>query len=178
MLRKLSYFILFIGFVIPVYSCNETPNKTKTNKTEEIRTEQFNKDAIDMALKYNAIYNCEDKIRALNLDIYSIDLEDNLIPKDGRPVLLKVAEVRDIVKINNKNIVLLIGELARESLLMRLETTLEQIEAIKIHPNMYEKEYAAIIAQISSISKNESSNVFIADGRCIELLFFSDIKSP
>jgi hypothetical protein len=178
MLRNLFYFILLFGLAIFVSSCNIASNKAKTNKTEKIRTEQFNKDAIDMALKYNAIYNCEDKIRALNRDIFSIDLENNLIPKDGRPVLLKVTEVRDIVRIDTKYNVLLNAELAGESLLMRLETTPEQIEAIKNHPNMYEKKYATIIAQISSIRKNESSNVFITDGRCIDLLFFSDIKSP
>jgi len=184
MLTKLSYFILFIGFVISVSSCNEAPNKAKTNKAEEKRTEQFNKDAIEMALKYNAIYNWEDKLRAIDRDIYSIDLEDNLISKDGRPVLIKVTSVRDIVRLNNKYNIFLIGEIAGETLSIRLEATPEQVEVIKNHPNMYEEEYAAIIAQISSIryrryekDENEWSNWFIADGRCIDLLFYSDIKS-
>lgn len=184
MLRKLSYFILFIGIVIYVNSCNEASHKAEINKAEEKRTEQFKKDANEMALKYNAISNCEEKIRAINRDIYSIDLEDNLISKDGRPVLLNVLGVRDIGKINNKYNVLFIGEIAAETLLMRLEATPEQVEAIKDHPDIY-KEYAVIIAQISSIrnkryekNENEWSNWFIADGRCIDLLFFSDIKAP
>lgn len=174
--RMLSFAMLFIGLVISVNSCNEALNKPKTNKAENIQTEHFKKDAIDMALKYNAISNVEDKLRALNRDIYSIDLEDNLISKDGRPVLLTITEVRDILRINTKYNILLNGEIAGESLLMRLETTPEQIEAIENHPSMYEKEYAAIITQISSIRKNESSDVFIVDGRCIDLLFYSDVK--
>lgn len=57
-LRKLSYFILFVGFVICVSSCSEA---AKTNKAEEIRKEQFKKDVIEMALKYNAISNTKIK---------------------------------------------------------------------------------------------------------------------
>jgi hypothetical protein len=184
MLRKLSYFILLIGLVIYINSCNESTNKANKNKAEEKLTGQFKKYANEMALKYNAISNCEGKIRAINRDIYSIDLEDNLISKESRPVLLNILGVRDIVRINNKYNVLFIAEIADETLLMRLEATPEQVEAIKDHPDIY-KEYAAIIAQISSIrnkryekNENEWSNWFIADGRCIDLLFFSDIKSP
>lgn len=184
MLRKLSYFILLIGLVIYINSCNEATNKAKKNKAEEKLTGQFKKDANEMALKYNAISNCAEKIRAINRDIYSIDLEDNLISKEGRPVMLNVLGVRDIVRINNKYNVLFIAEIADETLIMRLEATLEQVEAIKGHSDIY-KEYAAIITQISSIrnkryekNENEWSNWFIADGRCIDLLFFSDIKAP
>jgi hypothetical protein len=184
MRRKISYCMLFIGLVISVNSCNEVTHKSKINKAEEKQTLQYKKDAIEMALKYNAISNCEENIRDINRDIYSIDLEDNLIPKDNRPVLLKVIGVSDIVKINNKYNILFIGKIADETLLMRLEATPEQVEAIKSHPDIH-KEYAAIIAQISSIhnkryekNENEWSNRFIADGRCIALLFFSDIKFP
>lgn len=184
MLRKISYYILFIGLVIFVNSCNEATHKTKINKAEEKQTLQFKKDAIAMALKYNAISNCEENIRNINRDIYSIDLEDNLISKDDRPVLLNVIGISDIVKINNKFNVLFIGEIADETFLMRLEATPEKVKAIKDHPDIYEK-YAAIIAQISSITnkmyektENEGSNRFIADGRCIALLFFTDTKSP
>jgi hypothetical protein len=170
-----------------VCSCNEAANKAKINKAEEKRTEQFKKDAIEMALKYNAISNWEDKIRAIHREwgIYSIDIEDNLISKNGRPVLIKVKDVMDIVRLNNKYNLLLFGELDDELFTLRLEATSEQVEAIKNHPNMYEDKYAAIIAQISSVhnrmyenNEDEWSNRFIADGRCIDLLFFSDIKSP
>lgn len=184
MLRKLLYFVLFIALAIYVSSCNETSHKAKINKAEAKRMEQFKKDANEMALKYNAISNWEDKIGAINRDIYSIDLEDNLISKDGRPVLLNVLGVMDIVRISNKYNVLFIGDIAGKTLLMRLEATPEQVEAIKDHSDIY-KEYAAIIAQIASIrnkryEKNEDewSNWFIADGRCIDLLFFPDTKSP
>ena len=152
MLRKLSYCFLFLGLVIYVGSCNESANKAKINKAEEKLKERFNKDAIEMALKYNAISNYEDKIRAIDKErgLYSVDIEDNLITKDGRPVLLKGKGVIDIFRIHNKYNVLLFGEIDEERLILRLEATPEQVEAIKNHPDNY-KEYAAIIAQISSI---------------------------
>jgi len=112
-----------------------------------------------------------------------------LIPIDGRPVLLKITDVIDIVRRNNKYNVLLIANIAGETVFMRLETTPEQIKAIKEHtkaikePDRYKEEYAAIITQISSISRkyendNTESYDWFIDGRCVDLLFYSDIKSP
>jgi hypothetical protein len=179
MLRKLSYFIIFVGLVIYVSSCNEGPNKADINKAEEKRWDQFNKDAIEMAIKYNAIYGWEDKI--FSYFLYSIDLEDILTPKDGCPVLIKVAFVMDIVRLNNKYNVLFDGRIHGRRVSIQLEATPDQVEALKKH----RREYVAIIAQISSVhnmmyvnNEDEWSNRFIVDGRCIDLLFFSDIKTP
>jgi hypothetical protein len=135
--------------------------------------EEAEKQAIsNMVTKFNAVTDWRGDLDDLE-DPYSLDVEKILIREDKRPLFLSVY-VRDIRTKDSKVYVNLYeaGSPAPEIRFM-LECNSSQTEKFRDRNN----DEFAVIASINSVTKfqsseteSESSNTFVANGQCLDLL--------
>jgi hypothetical protein len=132
-----------------------------------------------LAGRYNAITNWKAKFEDVD-EIYVADVQDALIRKDGRPLLVSV-EVIDIVKAEDKNIVHF-RETNSDDPDTRfiLECSSEQIKTITEHRDEFTE--FAVVASIASVRRANKEDVhedsdpldtFIATGTSLDLQYFN-----
>jgi hypothetical protein len=171
-------------------------NKLKTEK-EKLATEtriQTEKSIAEMAKRNNAIVNWQNAFDTNELSTYTIEVQDALIKTDNRPVIF-FAPVEDIVKETTKYSVHFYNPFSSFSpvIYFVLDCTPEQIGKIISHRSDLYENYA-VIAQISEVKKVrfevkgyaeiyeevqlelEQSDVFVATGKCLELLPVGDYE--
>jgi len=170
---------------------------------QELETEkrlQVEKSITDIITKHNAVtewkHGFDKKGLASFGEIYTIEVEEVLIRADDRPIMF-FANVEDVVKEANRYLVYFHNRfdfLLRADIHFVLDCTQDQVNEIILSPRApFESNYA-VIAKVSSIEKcivrvrTEdngrvglsspifTSNVFVATGRCLDLLFVGDYK--
>jgi len=183
-----------------VFSCQRSTPRTEKKETaaEEKRqidrAEQINLAILKMVAKYNAITDwkkgfAEKMVRG----IYTIEMEEALVRKDGRAVLF-FGSVSDIMRRDNKYFIHFWNWLDFPSLDIRFVLECDSVKVKKVmdQSNSIFDEFA-VVALISSVQKAmfevraesesdeeanivvEPSDVFIAKGRCLDLLFVGDL---
>lgn len=184
--------VLAIGVwvVLGINSCGSLKREKEKVETEKkIRIKQA---ITDMIARHNAVNDWERNLRekfiSMLTKVYSIQVEQALVRKDGRPILL-FASVEDVARQDNKYF----GHFHNwfglgPNIHFVLECKPDQIKKV-MEQSASQFEQYAVVALISSIqrpkfepgaySENgegqeitiESSNIFIAKGRCVDLLF-------
>jgi hypothetical protein len=164
----LSLLVLVVAF--GVYTVIQGARQSKAQQAAE--HEVLSK----LAGRYNAITNWKAKFEDVD-EIYVAEVQDALIRKDSRPLLVLV-EVADIVKGEDKNIVHF-RETNSDDPDTRfiLECSSEQIQTITEHRDEFTE--FAVVASIVSVRRAKKEDVyedsdpldiFIATGHCLELL--------
>lgn len=174
-------------------------------KAETEKRVQIEQNISDMAARHNAVTDWEKtfykkldillKPGILLRQIYTVDIEDTLIRNDNRPVLL-FAHVDDITRQGNKYYVYFQDYFDSYDIRFILECNSEQVKKIMNQKCSYKEEYS-FVALISSIYRPkfevgaeisgddersyaevvvESSDILIARGRCLDLLFVGDYE--
>lgn len=199
-LKVVFIFIIWgvgIWIVSNIASCGRSKqDKEKVETEKKIQTERL---IAGMVARHNAVTdwnkNLEKKADELK-DLYTIEVEEALIRSDGRPVLF-FSSVDDIIREKNKHFVHFSKWLGLLSPDIRfvLECDSDQVKKILSQTERgFLAEYA-VVAVVSSIQRPkfdvkaqsmdsgepgivvEYSDIFIAQGRCLELLYvgFYDI---
>jgi len=126
----------------------------------------------NMVVKFNANDNWRTKLEGLD-EIYISDVQEELVRKDARPVLLYV-QVVDVSNSNDKSIIQFRSREASEpEIRFNLECDPQQAKMVIGNRNT-DFEYA-VIASISSVDRwshksDEDSEPFMANGRCLDLM--------
>ena len=162
LIKSTVIFLLIIGVISGVYIVFSTIRNSNNKQLEE------DKAISELAARYNAITDWKEQLDELD-DVYSIDVENALIRKDKRPLLIS-AYVQDIVTKNGIPY-LIFSEVGSPDIEITfiLEYDSGQIE--QLIKQVRENNEIALIASITTVQKaNESSDKFLANGRCLELL--------
>ncbi len=192
--------IIVIGTGIWIRSSRISSNKVvKIKKETEIKKYSEIEQSIDMMiLKYNAIVNWHQTLNDTILfpKVYTIQLEHEMIRPDARPILF-FATVDDIVKLEGKYYMYLKDEtydIINHTIYYVLECDSNHINKIINNEatsfdifNQYGVISLITLVQkpILGITSNpindmnaelsiESSNVLIAKGRCLDLMYVGD----
>jgi len=182
----------------------DSSNRNKAGKqdTESAKKIQLAPQVQELCSKYNAVADWKQRIgkKGFGEHTYTIEIEDALIRTEGRPILFTYP-VYDIVRESDKYLVYFSVGSTMESIFHAvasgldfflscdvhfvLDCTSDQVKQIINHPaGRY-----AVIAQISEVEKIrfelssgesgekvhvETSDVFMAKGKCLELLLVAD----
>ena len=195
-----------LGIVLWVLSSKITEKRSKIEK-EKLETKQHveTKNIVSaMIAKHNAVADWRKSLGEKGmLDYaYTIEIQDALIKTDGRPILF-FGGANDIVRKNDKYMVYFSnwdGPLTCADVHFILDCTPDQINKIMSQPTDFLENYA-VISQIGGVKKvrlqltaksHDSeevdseevdvdfapSNVFMATGRCLDLVFVGDYDDP
>ncbi len=196
---RVTFGLVLLAIVYWLIS-NEISDKRSKVQKKKVETEkrlQTEASVADMAAKHNAVTNWEqsfDKKDLLGLfkSTYTVEVEDALVRTDHRPIML-FASVADVGRETNNYSVHFynwFGAILSADIHFVLDCTPDQVKEIMLHRTGLFEKYA-IIAQVSEVKKVklratvsaetdevvlEPSNVFIAKGRCLDLLFVDDYK--
>jgi len=183
-----------------ISSCRSATQKEKAETEKKVQIEQ---NISGMVARHNAvigweeIFNVEDIVTG---QVYTLQVEDALVRKDGRPILL-FGSVSDIVRRNNEYFVHFkkgVLDFSIPDIYFALKLNAEQIKKIIGQKTEIFDRYA-IVATITSVqrpkfdvkaySQNgedgkseyteiavEPCNIFIAKGRCLDLLFVGEYE--
>jgi len=188
---------LAIGIWIVLNIISSQHSNVKKEKAEVEKKIQIEQTISNMVARHNAVTdwkkNFNEKSTLLGR-IYTVQVEDALIRSDGRPVLF-FASVDDVTRIGNKYYVHFHNwfDLSPEIRFV-LECDSEQVKKIMGQITDFFEQYA-VVALISSLQRPkfevkayphsaedaevvvEFSDIFIARGRCLDLLFVGDYKT-
>jgi len=205
-IRKITLIILIItlGCFVSLSSCGRSKKEEiKQMKKAKIKVE-IEQNIKKMANNYNAVLDWEKDLKQKSFltNVYTVEVQRALVREDNRPVIF-VASVQDIEKRGNEYIVYFdrwtgyynINLEADLPILFILNCTEEQVKRILNQPNEVLFENYSVIALISDVNKMrfsltpyplgeyeadieiDSSEVFIAKGNCLDLLFIGDFGS-
>lgn len=157
-------FILLMSITFGIYKYIEY------RKNSQLK-EALEKEAISkMAARYNAVVNWRQSLEDIE-NVYSLNVEEALIGKDNRPVLLSVY-VRDIVRKAEIHYVLFDESGPPDpEINFNIEFTQEQINRLK--ELIDDGSGIAVVASISSVHRlkdSEALDKFVADGKCLDFL--------
>jgi len=193
--------IFTLGCFAILASC-ERGKKDEKEPIEKAKREiEIEKRITKMAKKHNAVINWEKGLKAKNwfAGIYTLKVQNALKREDKRPVLLH-ATIQDIEKSDNGYLVYFdrwAGYFGIESevsfpILFILKCPEEQVQKILNQSDELILENYSVIASISEVKKMrfsltpysigeyeahieiDSSEVFIARGDCLDLMFIGD----
>ncbi len=191
--------VLAIGYWIVSGIVSTRRTETVKQESKDEKQLQTEKSLADMITKHNAVTDWRHGFKDSTLiePAYTIEVEDALIRTDDRPIIF-FAAVEDVVKEENKYSVYFNNKfdfLLGANIHFVLDCTPNQVNEIMLGPrSLFESNYA-VIAKVSNIEKcivrittedNRrvvlgspivTSNVFIASGRCLDLLFVGDYKT-
>lgn len=179
----------FVSSIISDRRVEEEKQELKDEKQLQIE-----KSITDIVTKYNAVTDWKDKNSfSLSEPTYTVEVEDALVRTDDRPIKF-FAAVEDVVKEANRYSVYFhnwIDVLLSADIHFVLDCTPDQVNEIMLNPRaLFESNYV-VIAKVSEIKKVklkvttstenddftiEPSNVFIAKGQCLDLLFVGDYE--
>jgi len=198
--------VVIVLVVVVVLLKSDSKNRNKGNKQAAASAKKFQHipQVQELCSKYNAITNWKQQLGKNGFygHTFTIEVEDALIRTEGRPILF-YGTVNDIVRESDKYLVYFgfgfaailrdTYYLLNEKVFFVLDCTQEQVEQITNNPAGIYDEYA-VIAQISQVEKVrfelksnamsdedvsvdlEPSDVFMAKGKCLDLLFISGKK--
>lgn len=195
---RIAFGLVLLAIVYWLISSVISDRRSEAQK-ERVETEkrlQTEKCVADMAAKHNAVTDWKQafdkKGLALFEPTYTVEVEDALIRTDDRPIMF-FAAVADVVRETNTYSVHFynwFGAILRADIHFVLDCRPDQVKEIMLHrAGLFEK--YAIVAQISGVKKVklkattstesdeialEPSNVFIAEGRCLDLRFVGDYE--
>ena len=202
---KTIFAIVILGIVVWVFS-SKTGEKQSKVENEKFETKQHGetkqhdetKNIVSaMIAKHNAVADWRKSLGKKGmLDYaYTIEIQDSLIKTDGRPILF-FGGANDIVRKNDKYMVYFSnwdGPLTCADVHFILDCTPDQINKIMSQPTDFLENYA-VISQIGGVKKVRfqlaakaydseevdvdftPSNVFMATGRCLDLVFVGDYE--
>lgn len=174
--------------------------KLETKQHGETKQHDETKNIVSvMIAKHNAVADWRKSLgkkkRSLFDHIYTIEIQDALIKTDGRPILF-FGGANDIVRKDDKYTVYFnnwLGSLIGADVHFILECTPDQINKIMSQSTDFFGNYA-VISQIREVKKVRfqltaqsldseevdvdfaPSNVFMATGRCLDLVFVGDYE--
>ena len=176
--------------------------KTEKQKLETEKSIETKKIVSTMVAEHNAVVEWRqalDKEGGLWLDsTYTIEAEEALIRTDSRPILF-FGGINDIVKKGDKYMVYFgdkkwFNFLSSADIQFVLECTAQQVDKIMSESKKSFVDRFAVVAKISEVGKVrfqltasssgyeeidvelEPSNVFIATGHCLDLVFVGDYE--
>lgn len=156
-------------------SCSQTRDEaTKVHKNESDTARQA---ALSLARKYNAAHDWKEQLNRLGPH-YTLNVEEALIRKDRRPVLLE-ADLVDIESYSQG-----IYRITFQDQPFRYELFFEEDSVRPILQDRVKTFLGrfAIVAVIQSIKKGVSTEskeeIWIASGWCKELVLLSDLEPP
>jgi uncharacterized protein YxeA len=182
-----------VCIVSSIISCGRP--KLEKEKVETEKKMKIEQAITELVGRHNAVTgwekNLREKYMSMLMKVYSIQVEEALIRNDRRPVLF-FASIEDVARQDDKYFAHFhnwrsIGP----DIHFVLECNLDQVEKVTEQSADYFKQYA-VVALISIIqrpkfepraySENgeepeiavESSDIFVAKGRCLDLLFIGD----
>ncbi len=179
-------------------SISDRHSEAQKEKVETEKHLQSEKSVADMVAKHNAVTDWKQNLNKNGEffwdSVYTIEIEEALIRSDGQPILF-FCGVNDIVRKEDKYLVYfsnLFDFLIPADIHFVLDCTPDQVKEIMLNrADLFEK--YAVIARISEVKKAtlklanyaeidkvvlEPSNVFIAEGRCLELRFVGNYELP
>ena len=188
--RKWQRFILiFIILVIVILVGKYKFEEWRIDKDTKIKATKYQKEEREvnerlisqLASKYNAIINWDNF--PIKDNIYSIDLERVLKPKNERPLLI-LSWINDIITDGNKSLVKFNNIINKNGKILRILFVLEfnqnQLDQILKYRSDKLAGYA-IVAHIKSVQKSNFSNDegeleegFSAIGQCIDFVYLKD----
>jgi hypothetical protein len=167
------FFLLLLVVVFGIYEIIQG-NRIQ-NKQQAAEHETLSK----LAGRYNAIMDWKASFEYVD-EIYIADIQDALIRKDGRPLLVSV-EVTDIVKVEDKIVVHFRETNSNDpDVRYTLECSPEQTRTIAEHREEFTE--FTVIASIASVRRANKEDVhedsdpidtFIATGNCLDLQYFN-----
>jgi len=188
-MRTITHLILLIALMITQIAC--TNDVDNSQDADEYMERIINKGNIisEMANRYNANVNWDDFLDAQNDSIahnaYTFQLESALITSDKRPILF-TASIYDITRKEDIYYIQFVNVLDIEpELVFILECNKNLINKIMERPLESFDEYV-VVASISTVQKPgyegktdnipETSNIVIARGGCLDIMFTGGIK--
>ncbi|MEA2006253.1 MAG: hypothetical protein U9O50_08380 [Acidobacteriota bacterium] len=201
---RLIILIITLGCLVILSSCGESKKEEKKQMEKVKRKTEIVKRITEMAKIYNAVIDWEKDLRPKNFlrNVFTVEVQRALVRENNRPVLF-IAGVQDIEKRGDEYIVYfdrwagyysinLESLEANLPILFIIKCTEEQAQRILNQPNEILFENYSVIASISDVHKMrfsltpyslgeheanieiDSSEVFIAKGNCLDLLFIGD----
>jgi len=181
---KLIVLIITFGCFI-VLSCSDRSEKEKIKLMEKSKLEsEIGKKMIEMVKHYNAVIDWEKTIESgkfFSLPL-TLEVQNALIREDKRPVLFS-ASIQDIEKSGNEYIISFDRWESFQGLFI-LKCSELQVQKILNQPKETIYDNYSIIASISNVKKKrfsltssssgEYSEVLIAKGDCLDLMFIGD----
>lgn len=187
--------VVIIGFV--ARNSNEKQDKAKEQKIKQEKRAEIANIVFAMADKYNAVTDWKDNFKgrfSFLKPTYTIEIQNAIINTDGKPILF-FSGLNDIVQKNEKYYLYfddLFGGFDGPEIHFVLEYAQDQVDKVMSQSPSLLKNYA-VIAQITHVKKitfllkaeadsldsedisvtitDRPSNVFIANGNCIDLVF-------
>lgn len=198
-IHKSIFILIILGSFVILTSCKSIKEEAKIKEEEEKQAE-IEQNITKMANSYDAVIDWEKDLKPKRLlsFVYTVQLQRALVREDNRPVSF-IASVQDIEKSDNEYIVYFdkwsfdINLDINLPILFVLKCTEEQVKRILNQPNEILFENYAVIASISDVNKMrfnltpypigeygayieiDSSEIFIAKGNCLDLLFVGGI---
>lgn len=194
---QIAAWVIVIGGIIVGWQEFTQYSKQKAKSAERAKKEPTRKAILELATKHNAVVNWEEPLNKIEPPIFTMEVEDALLLKDSRPVLF-LAGVHDVERKENNYLVRFNAEdgAFSQHIEFALDCSDEQIRKItqQQHKHGYWEKYA-VIAEIQKVRKvvfnleakggseepeisvDTTEDVFIANGKCIDLLFVGYIES-
>jgi len=174
---KIVVSLIFFAIVLWITSSLISSHQETTRKVEEEKQKksQIEEAVGHMVQKYNAVTNWQETLNAGDIlkKIYTMQVKNILIRCDGRTILI-FASVDDIDRHEGKFVVHFCNVLSfNPNLHFFLECDSVMVrKIINQQPRMFE-EYAVIasILSVKKLNNFESSRTFVAEGRCLDLMF-------
>lgn len=196
-LAVIAYWSISGGLRYCLSVAQEDKLKTDKEKMETERRNRTEKSIKETAERNNAIVNWHNRFDANALSTYTIEVQDALIKTDNRPIIF-FASVEDIVRERGKYCARFCNPLISSSpvIYFVLDCTPEQIGQMVAHRSELYENYA-VVARICGVKKVrfevkgyaqtyedyeeirlqlEQSDVFVATGKCLELLPVGDYE--
>lgn len=184
--RKVKLIVLIITFgCFIVLSCSDRSEKEKIKLMEKSKLEsEIGKKMIEMAKHYNAVIDWEKTLEPEEIFSmpYTLEVQNALIREDKRPILF-IASIQDIERSGNEYIISF-DRRGSFSGLFILKCSELQVQKILNQPQESLWDNYSIIASISNVKKTrfsltsssfgEYSEVLIAKGDCLDLMFIGD----
>lgn len=174
---KVTTLIVFLLLLLVVaFGIYEIIQGSRTQKEQQAAEHET---LSKLAGRYNAVIDWNANFEDVD-EIYIADVQEALIRKDGRPLLLS-AEVTDIVKVEDKNVVYFRETNSDDpNVRYTLECSPEQTRTIAEHREEFTE--FTVIASIASVRRankedvredSDPSDTFIATGNCLDLQYFN-----
>ncbi len=195
---KIAFGLILLAIAYWLLSSTISDKRVEAEK-QESETEkrlQIEKSVADMVDKHNAITDWKQDFDKKGLGLfeptYTVEVEDALIRTDDRPIIF-FAAVSDVVRETNKYSIHFrnwYGALLSADIHFILDCAPNQIKEIMLHRTGLFEKYA-VIARVSEVKKVklkattstnsdevilEPSNVFMAKGHCLDLIFVGNYE--
>lgn len=189
-----------LGCCMILTSCKISKEEPKKREEAE-RNLEIEQNILLMSKKYDAVRDWEKQFKKISRSVYTIDLQKALIREDSRPILFfaSIADIKkqkedylvyfDMGSLFDINYIDLWLLLSFPSIRFILKCTEEQVEKILNTKTEFLNERFAIVASIFNVEKHafklsassgdqessyievDDSDVFMAEGICLDLMF-------